>query len=199
MNILIVAAHPKQNSLCTTLTTQLVETLQKGGHNVQLEDLYATGFNPVLSLREREMYYHSLYDTTHITDEVDRLVKAEGLILVFPTWWFGFPAILKGWFDRIWSPTVAYDHADDLGPIRPKLHRLTKTFVVTTLGAPWWVDYLILRRPVKKIIRFALLGACTMKCSLEYLSFYKCEDLSQERLSGISKKVNRKAATFFHQ
>jgi len=43
--------------------------------------------------------------------QIDRLMSAEALVLVFPTWWFGFPAILKGWFDRVWAPGIAYDHA----------------------------------------------------------------------------------------
>jgi len=111
--------------------------------------------------------------------------------MVFPTWWFSFPAILKGWFDRVWAPTVAYDHATDYGPIKPRLVNLKKTLVITTLGAPWWVDYFILWRPVKRVIRFALLGACARGCSLKYLSFYKCEKLDKDKIELCKAKVKK--------
>ena len=80
-------------------------------------------------------------------------------MLLFPTWWFGFPAMLKGWFDRVWGPGIAYDHASDLGPIKPRLNNLKKVLVVTTLGSPWWVDRLVMWQPVKRVMKMALLDS----------------------------------------
>jgi putative NADPH-quinone reductase len=191
MNILVVTAHPEEDSLCSTLANYLVGILTNQGHEVVIENLYANDFDPVLSRQEREKYYSTQYDTSAVTEEVNRLKKADVLALIFPTWWFGFPAILKGWFDRVWAPTVAYDHATDFGPILPKLTRLKKTIVITTLGAPWWVDYLILWRPVKRVIRFALLGACAKRSKLKYLSFYKCESLDKERIESFKTRMKK--------
>jgi putative NADPH-quinone reductase len=191
MNILVVTAHPKADSLCSTLANYLVGILTNQGHEVVIENLYANEFDPVLSRQERDKYYATLYDTSAVIEEVNRLKNADVLALVFPTWWFGFPAILKGWFDRVWAPSVAYDHATDFGPIRPKLTRLKKTIVITTLGAPWWVDYLILWRPVKRVIRFALLGACAKRSKLKYLSFYKCESLDRDRIESFKTKMKK--------
>lgn len=196
MNILVVIAHPLKDSLCSTLADHIISNLKSSGHDVVIENLYDNEFDPVLSSSEREVYYEAQYDSSKIVDEVNRLKHAEGLVLIFPTWWFGFPAILKGWFDRVWAPTVAYDHASDFGPIRPKLNNLKKTFVVTTLGAPWWVDFLVLWRPVKRIIRFALLGACARKCKLKYLSFYTCEKVSTKRLDGFMAKIDAELKGF---
>lgn len=189
MNILVVTAHPLKKSLCSNLAELIIGELKKSGHEIVVEDLYENHFNPVLSIDERQSYYATPYHASDVASELKRLKDAEGLVLVFPTWWFGFPAILKGWFDRVWAPGEAYRHADDLGPIRPQLNRLKKAFVVTTLGAPWWVDYFILRRPVKRIIRLALLGACAKNCNLTYLSFYKCEKVSYMRVRTIKKKI----------
>ena len=197
MKTLVVIAHPNENSLCFTLAQFIVDELKSQGHEVTIENLYGQNFNPVLSPSEREQYYRQSYDMSSVEEEVDRLKKAESLVLVFPTWWFGFPAILKGWFDRVWVPTVAYDHATDFGPIKPKLTNLKTAIVVTTLGAPWWVDYFVLWRPVKRVIRFALLGACARRCRLKYLSFYKCEKLNNEKIELFKKKID-KVLTNFH-
>jgi len=167
------------------------------GHEVQLEDLYQKQFDPVLSIDERLSYYQENYDSSKVSPEVEKLTNTDALVLIFPTWWFGFPAILKGWFDRVWAPTIAYDHANDYGPIRPKLNNLKKTFVVTTLGAPWWVDCIILRRPVKRILRFALLGACAKKCKLKFLSFYKCESVNSVRIDKQLHKIEDELTKFF--
>jgi len=167
------------------------------GHDVQMENLYENRFDQVLSIDERNAYYKENYDSSKVSGEVERLVCSEALVLIFPTWWFGFPAILKGWFDRVWVPTVAYDHANDYGPIKPKLNNLKKTFVVTTLGAPWWVDHIILRRPVKRTLRFALLGACARKCKLKFLSFYKCESVDTARIDTQVNQIESELYKFF--
>jgi NAD(P)H dehydrogenase (quinone) len=101
MKCLVVIAHPSRESLCNTLAAQAVETLTASGHEVMIEDLYNNEFAAALTGSERASYYAPRYDTTAIQSEIDRLLSADGLVLCFPTWWFGFPAILKGWFDRI--------------------------------------------------------------------------------------------------
>lgn len=101
-----------------------------------MEDLCGNGFGAALTAAERASYYQPRYDAAAVRVEADRLLAAEGLVLCFPTWWFGFPAVLKGWFDRAWGPGIAYDRASDLGPIRPRLHGLRRVLAVTSLGSP---------------------------------------------------------------
>ncbi len=197
MKILIVTAHPLENSLCSLFTEKAVGKLETMGHEITIENLYKKQFDPVLSSEERQSYYGSSYNASEVSAEIDRLVKCDALVMIFPTWWFSFPAILKGWFDRVWAPTVAYDHANDFGPIKPRLSNLKKTFVLTTLGAPWWVDYFILWRPVKRIVRFALLGACARNCKLKFLSFYKCEKVDTVRLNKYLKRIETELTEFF--
>ena len=197
MKILVVTAHPLKDSLCGLFSDNVISNLNKMGHEVELENLYTNHFDPVLTVDERATYYKENYDSSKVSKEIRRLIACDALVLIFPTWWFGFPAILKGWFDRVWVPTVAYEHANDYGPIRPKLHNLKKAFVITTLGAPWWVDAIILRRPVKRTLRFALLGACARKCKLKFLSFYKCEFVDSLRLEKQLTKIESELFHFF--
>lgn len=126
MKCLLVVTHPLDDSLCKTLSKHVENQLIQKGHDVVVEDLYAEGFDPVLSIKERETYYNGSYDSSEIEEQTHRLLHAQALVLLFPTWWFGFPAMLKGWFDRVWGPGVAYGHADDYGPIKPRLENLER-------------------------------------------------------------------------
>jgi len=196
MKCLVVTAHPLSNSLCGKLTDHVVNKLTQMGYEIQLEDLYAESFNPALTKEERESYYSNAYDASRVSKEAERLLAAEVLVFIFPTWWFGFPAILKGWFDRVWGPGIAYDHASDFGPITPRLNNLKKVLAVTTLGAPWWVDRLIMRQPVRRVIKIALLGACAKNSSLQYLSLYKSENLNHEIIERFTHRIDRALNTW---
>ena len=153
MKCLVVVAHPLPDSLCRSLARFATERLEAAGHQVTIEDLYDAGFDAALTEAERASYYATAFDASAVAGEAARLTEAEALVLVFPTWWYGFPAILKGWFDRVWSPGTAFDHAVNFGPIKPRL-KLARVLAITTLGSPWWIDTLVLWQPVRRILRY---------------------------------------------
>lgn len=189
MKCLVVVAHPLADSLCHALARTAIDTLIAQGHEVYIDDLYQSGFSPALTASERQSYYAASFDAASIQARAEQLLAAEAIVLVFPTWWFGFPAILKGWFDRVWAPGVAYDHASDLGPIKPRLGKLRKMLAITTLGSPWWVDYFVLWQPVRRVLRIALLGACARGCEFEMLSLYKAESLAPARVDRFTARI----------
>ncbi|MCU7801163.1 MAG: NAD(P)H-dependent oxidoreductase [gamma proteobacterium symbiont of Lucinoma myriamae] len=196
MKCLIVTTHPLNDSLCKLLGKYVENKLSQIGYEVTVEDLYAEIFEPALSVPERKSYYGEVYDSSNIAEQVSRLKEAEALVLLFPTWWFGFPAMLKGWFDRVWGPGIAYDHANDFGPIKPRLDNLKKVLVVTTLGSPWWIDRLVMWQPVKRIMKLALLGACIKKSKLQFLSLYNSEKLNEQRISAFKSKIEKALDTW---
>ena len=189
MKCLVVFAHPLQDSLCRHLCDETVAHLAGKGYDIELLDLYASAFDPRLSEAERQSYYAGVFDAGHLQAQLRQLQAAQSLVLVFPTWWFGFPAILKGWFDRVWAPGHAYQHAADLGAITPGLLQLQEVRVVTTLGSPRWVDLFVLRRPVRRVLKLALLGACTRGCSFRMLSFYRSEKADRARVDAFVGKI----------
>ena len=189
MQCLIVVAHPLADSLCGELARTAEAALRRAGHEVQVENLYDSGFAPALTAPERQSYYGAAYDAAAVQAQVERLLWAEAIVWVFPTWWFGFPAMLKGWFDRVWGPGIAYDHASDLGPIRPRLNRLRHALCVTTLGSPWWVDRFVMRRPVRRVLKTALLGTCAPGCRLQTLSLYQAERLSPAQVQAFGARI----------
>ena len=108
MNVLVLFAHPVETSFQAAVHETVVETLSARGHTVDDCDLYAENFNPCLSREERLAYHDLEADRSAIQPYVDRLRAAEALILVFPVWNFGYPAILKGFFDRVFLPGVSF-------------------------------------------------------------------------------------------
>jgi putative NADPH-quinone reductase len=171
-----------------------IEALKDAGHQVQSDDLCQTGFSPSLTAAERKSYYQRSFDSAAVAPQIERLLSAEALVLVFPTWWFGLPAVLKGWFDRAWAPGVAYDHASDLGPIKPRLLQLKRTLAITSLGAPWWVDCLVMKQPVRRILKTALLHTCAPKCQFEMLSCYKAERLEIAEIEAFRSCIKKTLA-----
>lgn len=185
-NCLLVFAHPLSGSLCAHLAEHAGTTLAAAGWSVRTIDLYAEDFDPRLSVAEREAYYRSPpVDPPY----ADALREADMLVFVFPAWWFGMPAILKGFIDRVWAPGLAFDHAPDAGPIRPLLSRLRHVGVIATFGTPWWVDRLVMRRPLLRTLRVGVIGACAPRARFAYLPFYAAENAGGDRVAAFKNRI----------
>jgi len=189
MKCLLIIAHPLSNSLCRYIAENTIKHLKGKGYQVTVKDLYKEGFDPVMSIEERHSYPSQCFDNTRLKEDIEQLQQAESIVLIFPTWWFGFPAILKGWFDRVWAPGYAFEHASDTQPMKAGLTNLKEMKVITTLGAPWWVDRFIIKQPVKKILKLAVLGGCAKHCKFTMLSLYDCQNIKQNRLDKFIDKI----------
>ncbi|AVX05042.1 NAD(P)H dehydrogenase (quinone) [Maritalea myrionectae] len=189
-NVLVISAHPLKDSLCAHLTEQIKARLATRDAMVVHRDLYDQHFDPRLQPEERASFY-TTYDQSRLKEEIAELEAADILILVFPTWWFGFPAILKGWFDRVWAPGVAFDHAEDLSALHPKLDNLKHVIGVTTMGSPWWVDRLILWRPVRRILKTALVGVCAPKAKFDFIVQYQAEKMDPRKLDRLLHRIQK--------
>lgn len=168
MQVLVIGCHPLGDSFSAALRRGAVEALEAAGHVVELRDLYAAGFSPVLTARERRDYYDTGADRSAVADEIAALRRADALVLVYPTWWFGMPALLKGWFDRVWLPGVAFA----LGGARvlePRLTNIRRIAVVTTYGSPRWLLWLV-GWPDWRLVRFGIRPLCARDCRLEWLA-----------------------------
>jgi NAD(P)H dehydrogenase (quinone) len=178
---LLILAHPLADSLNARLAATVERHARAQGWQVKCRDLYAEDFDPRLTAEERKGYYTTPPAT--LAEEKAELSAAQVLILVFPTWWFGFPAVLKGWFDRVWSPGLAFDHSPGFGPMLPRLTNLQEVLAVTTMGAPAWVDWLILRRPLKRILRFAIVKPCAPSARVTWRALHSAEAAAEPRIA----------------
>jgi putative NADPH-quinone reductase len=167
MRVLLVHCHPRPDSFSAALRDAAASALQAAGHAVEVRDLHAEGFAPALSAEERGAYYDEARNLRGVEDHAAALRRAEALLLVYPTWWFGMPALLKGWLDRVWVPGVAFRLG---GPtaLRPLLTGIRRIGVVTTYGSPrwllWWVGW-----PDRRLVRRGLRPLCARGCRLSWL------------------------------
>lgn len=123
MRVFIVHAHPEPQSFNGLLTREAKFALEANGHEVVVSDLHAMGFDPISDRRnflttKDPDYLHQQSEEIYagenngfaadIKREMEKLAWCEALILQFPLWWFGLPAILKGWVDRVFAMRWAY-------------------------------------------------------------------------------------------
>ncbi|MBY2946438.1 NAD(P)H-dependent oxidoreductase [Rhizobium leguminosarum] len=172
MRILLVLAHPLEDSFAAAVARTAHEALEASGHVVDLLDLYAENFDPRLSKAERGGYFDQPYDTSAVADIVARLNAADGLILVFPQWWFNFPAILKGFFDRVFAPGVAFSHDAAGGRIVPQLTNIRLLYALTTTGSPWWLVRVYMGDPVRRLLKRGIAAFCSKGLNFKMLSLH---------------------------
>lgn len=123
VNVLIVYAHPEPTSFTAALKNTAVQALQRNGHTVEVTDLYAEGFNPVagrddfMTVANAERFHYQSEQehaskshgfAPDIVREQGRIDRADLIVFLFPLWWGGVPAIMKGWFDRVCAYGFAY-------------------------------------------------------------------------------------------
>jgi len=196
MRVLVIYAHPLEESFAGALHRAVLAALKGGGHEVDDCDLYALGFDPVLSAAERESYNTPSPDLSAVAEHVARLQAADALVLCFPTWWYGMPAILKGYFDRVWAQGVAFRLPEGGGAILPGLANIKKLWVVTTYGAPWWLIRLVLRDPVRAVILGGLARLCGPRVETRFLALYNIDAASRTKCAGFLARVERAFARF---
>lgn len=196
MRVLVLFAHPLADSFAAALHEAVVARLRRSGHEVDDCDLYVLGFDPVLSPAERRSYNTPTPDLSGVAEHVARLQAAEALVLCFPTWWYGMPAILKGYFDRVWAKDVAFTLPEGGGAILPALTNIKKLWVVTTYGAPWWLIRLVLRDPVRAVILGGLSRLCGRGVETKFLALYNIDGASHARCTGFLARVQRAFARF---
>jgi NAD(P)H dehydrogenase (quinone) len=178
-----------EGSFCSKLRDTARVALQQGGHQVHLTDLYAEEFSPALTKQERLNYEAAGANITDVRTYVERLQLAEGLVLVFPTWWYGMPAILKGYFDRVWVPGVAFELDARGSVLRPRLEHIRVMAIVTTYGSPWWFIKLYMRDPGKAVLMRGLGRLLSPKARRLYLAQYGLDRSTPESRRRFIAKV----------
>jgi NAD(P)H dehydrogenase (quinone) len=191
MRVLIIYCHPNENSFASKVHGTVRKALQDKGHIVTDLDLYAEGFKPVMSREERIKYedparYHEL-----VGKYAAQLAEAEAIVAVYPTWWYGLPAMLKGYFDRVWAPGIAFDIGADGKFETDRLSHLRKLGVVTTYGSPWWLIRLYMGDPEKKLWSRAIRKLCAKDCTLDWHVHYNMDNTSHDRLERFRRRAER--------
>jgi NAD(P)H dehydrogenase (quinone) len=169
MRVLVLYAHPVPESYNAALHAAVIEELRRAGHEVDDCDLYAEGFDPVLTAAERRGYHDVSTNTLPVARHVERLAWAEALVVVTPVWNFGWPAILKGYFDRVFLPGVSFTMRD--GKVAAALTHVRHMMFVTTYGADRWRAFLA-GDPPRKVATRVLAAVTGFKAKVHYNAHY---------------------------
>lgn len=113
MNILIVYAYFKKSGLCHHFFEMTQKIAQNAGHQVRIRDLYQMNFNPVLDSRQLKQMKEEFNTDPDVQVEQEHIRWADQLIFIYPIWWWERPAILKGWFDRVFTHGFAFNFNEE--------------------------------------------------------------------------------------
>ncbi|PTW63271.1 putative NADPH-quinone reductase [Breoghania corrubedonensis] len=193
MRILVLYSHPVETSFNASLHEAVVRTLKASGHDVDDCDLYAEGFEPALTRQERIDYHDPDRNRANVADYVRRLEWAEALVLCYPVWNFGFPAMLKGFLDRVFLPGVSFKMEG--GKVVPSLHNITKMAAVTHYGGTRMRAFLAGDPPRKSVMR-VLRAVIKPFAPVTYLALYDMNRATDEDRRTFLKKVEAKMTRF---
>ena len=194
MRLLVVHCHPVPDSFTASLRDTVVTAAEGAGHTVEVLDLYAEGFDPVMSERDRRAYHTAGVNELPVSDHVAKLRDCEGLIFTFPTWWMGPPAMLKGWLERVWLPHVVFSMDEKYARMRPMLTKIRVIGAVSTLGAPWWYWTFIMCAPGRKVLLRSLRTCCHARCRTFWLGIHNMDSRSDGDRRRFLDKVARRIA-----
>jgi len=173
MKFLVVYAHPVPSSFTAAVFDTVKQALTDAGHEIRVTDLYEEEFQPVLSRADREAYLENTPQLIEqVQDHVDNLKWADGLVFVFPTWYFGPPAILKGWFERVWLPGVTFEVAKRKGDTTSScIRHIKRLAVITSSGSPaWWM--FVVGNPCKRFFLRCMRALFDFRCKTVWMQLY---------------------------
>ena len=194
MHVLVVYCHPVETSFASALHQEVLANLRSAGHTVDDCDLYAENFNPVMSREERLGYHDVPSNRAAMAGYVARLQQAEAIVFCFPTWCFGLPAMLKGFFDRLFMPGVAFDISDPAN-VKPMLTHIQRISAVVTYGRPRWMAWYMGDPPRKMVTRY-MKRLTAQKARVDYHAHYHMNVATEPQLKRFMARVGSAMARF---
>ncbi|PLW80400.1 flavodoxin family protein [Candidatus Woesearchaeota archaeon] len=189
MGTLVIYAHPKTQGHCPWILKQVELNLKRMDEEYEVIDLYKRGYNSVL--KAEELYTAKKYEVSEENKKIQEKIKSsKKLIFIYPVWWGTMPAILKGFFDRVFVARYAFKYVKGV-PIG--LLKDVKALVFITSGAHETLSR-IFQSPVKNI-KYEILRFCGIKAKV--VQFGNSRELDDKRKNMINKKVAKTISRFY--
>jgi NAD(P)H dehydrogenase (quinone) len=195
MRALVVYCHPRPDSFNAAVRDLVVSKLQAAGAEVRLSDLYARSFQPILTGEEWHGYLDCPRNVACVAQDVADVRWCDTLIFVYPTWWYGLPAMLKGWLDRVLLPDVAFLMPDAThSGIRPALRHISRLGVFTTCGASWAMTQVV-GAPGKRTLTRGVGFLCQPRKRTAFAAHYLMDSSTPEsrarHLDRVARRMDR--------
>lgn len=190
MNVLVVYCHPVPTSFVAAVRDRVVEALERRGHDVRVEDLYAQGFGPSLTAAER-LAHREIGVEPELQEYATNLRWCDSIVFVYPTWWSGMPATLKGWLDRVWARGVAWDLPPGASTVRGRLRNVRRLAIVTTHGSARRINWLEGQAGRGTVFR-SLRVLCHPLVRTTWLALYRMDHIDDSVRAKFLDKVERR-------
>ncbi len=192
MKVLIVYAHPNPQSFNHAMLEALQHGLHKAGHQIRIKDLYDENFDPVLRASDLERL-QSGEVPEHIKVEQDVLLWADSLIFLYPLWWFDRPAILKGWFDVVFTNQVAFAFNDQ--GVQGLLPHEKAVVIITAGGSEDYFKHTDAMPLIHRPVTDGTLGFCGIK-DVQHKIYFDVPSLSNDERQAILDDIRQLGQTF---
>ena len=192
MRALVVFAHPETRSFNGRVRDTAIAALEATGHHVDSIDLYADGFDPRMTTEERLAYEtpQPIIDP-RIAGYVARVRSAEVLVFIYPTWWWGLPAILKGWLERVLVPGVGFVLDPATNKVRPGLDHVRRVVGISTYGSTRTAMRIFSDAGRRTILRSVRLLAPLRTCRSTWLGLYDMDHATEADRVAFLARVER--------
>jgi NAD(P)H dehydrogenase (quinone) len=187
---LVVSCHPVEESFGVAVRERVLAGLAAAGAEVRHTDLYAIGFDPRFTAEERAEHRLPGCDPSLASHAAD-LRWCDTLVLVYPTWWSGQPAMLKGWIDRVWVCGVAWTLPPGANRLRPGLRNVRRLVAVTTHGSAKLINAME-GEAGKRTVTRSLRTMCHPLARTTWLAFYGLDTSSPVRRQAFLDRVERR-------
>jgi putative NADPH-quinone reductase len=194
MRALVVYCHPVEGSLCSAMRDAAVRGLRTAGHDVTIVDLAAEDFDPVMPAHEWEKYMERESIENPVINRYMELVKSsEIMVFVYPTWWSGLPAQLKGWMERVFVAGVAF-RFNEKNQVRPGITNLRRIHVISTFGSPKLYVRLVNDNGRRILVR-ALRMSATWRTRASHQGLYALDTSTDESRKKFLRDIEKKTAS----
>lgn len=190
MRTLVVTCHPLRDSFTVAVAERAISALRERGDELRVTDLYAERFDPLFTAAERERHLEPGPDPA-VAHHADDLKWCERLVLVYPTWWSGQPAMMKGWIDRVWVRDVAFDLPPESNRVHARLRNVRRLVAITTHGSSKFVNAVegeVGKRTVTRTLR----AVCHPLARTTWIAMYGVDTATDSQRRAFLDRVERK-------
>ncbi len=190
MRSLLVYCHPDPASFTAAVRDRAVAAMRARGDDVRVTDLYACGFDPLFTAEERDRHREPGTDPS-VAEHAADLQWCERLVLVYPTWWSGPPAMLKGWVERVWARDIAFDLPADSARVHARLRNVRRLVAVTTHGSSKLVN-MVEGEVGKRLVGRTLRAVCHPLARTTWIAMYSMDTATEADRTTFLARVERK-------
>ena len=191
MNVYVVYCHPDPESFTAAVRQRAVDALRASGHEVRISDLYADDFEPAMSLQELLDYGAPSDRNQQIAAYCEDLRWCEALVLIYPTWWSGQPAMLKGWLDRVLVRGVAWELPEGASGLTPRLTNVRRLVAITSHGSSKLLN-IVEGETGRAVVRRSVRVLCHRFARTTWLALYGIDRSTAEERAAFLDRVDRR-------